>query len=244
MSAPGIFGHRSLFWRVISSWMVPVMMTVAYLFMMFTSRRSDDSAQTWVARGWMAIGLILVYVVWGMFRFLTTNAALSRAVAVGDADRLLEIVDAKLGRKRRPGALWIYRAIGLELRGDHGDALAALDRAAQARSLNQRQRALAANVRIAVLVEQGEAAAARDVFDRELATARDPSAALAEARILWAEHDPQAPARFAKIVDDIRAGAAVRADAHRYLAKIADTDHDETARAKHAAAEQRLRTNR
>jgi hypothetical protein len=241
VSAPGIFGHRNLFWRVISSWMVPVMMTAAYLFMMFTTRRADDEPQTWVARGWMAIGLLLVYVVWGMFRFLTTNAALARAVAVGDSDRLLEIVDAKLGRKERPSPLWIYRAIGLELRGDHAEALAALDRV---RSLNPRQRALAANVRVAALVEQGKVSEAREVFDRDLAALRDPAATLSEARILWAEHDPKARDRFAKIVDDIRAGAAQRADAHRYLSKIAEADGDAATAAKHSTAAMRLRTFR
>ncbi|HEX7840599.1 MAG TPA: hypothetical protein VF469_24135, partial [Kofleriaceae bacterium] len=69
-------------WGALSRWAVPVMMTLAYAFLSATAQ--TDTA----GKLWMAAGLGLVLIAWFSFRALAEAAALSRALAVGDAARL------------------------------------------------------------------------------------------------------------------------------------------------------------
>jgi hypothetical protein len=65
-------------WRILQRWAVPVMMTLAYVFLAATSETNNTG------KAWMGVGLVFVLIVWFMFRGLTETAALSRALSIGD----------------------------------------------------------------------------------------------------------------------------------------------------------------
>ena len=219
--------------RILQSWGVPVMMTGVYAVLMWSSETDNTG------KAWMAIGLAMVLVVWWLFRTLTAIAALSRAVAVGDAKRTLELVDEQLPRRKRPGArapLLIARALAHELRGDWAAVLAALDEA-EVTAIPEGQRpswhVLACSARIGALLETGEVAAAKRLLETTLVPAagtldrrRHPSAhlhvTLAKGRVAAAEgRADDARTLLQAVLDDVHAGGAVRALAHFYLARIA-----------------------
>ena len=64
----------SAWMRFLQSWGVPIMMTGVYGVLMWSSETDNTG------KAWMAIGLGFVFCVWWLFRVLTTQAALSRAV--------------------------------------------------------------------------------------------------------------------------------------------------------------------
>lgn len=216
-------------WRILSRWAVPVMMTLAYLFLAATS---DTNA---TGKTWMAIGLGLVLVVWFVFRALAESAALSRALSVGDTARLFALAQRHLPHTRRPAArarLLVGRALAHALRGELTEALAALDQAQPAPDLVP----LASLVRIGVLVELGRPVdEARAVA---ISAPRSPALGwLAQGQLAWRAGDLAAAAPlFAKVIDDMRAGSAIRAIAHVYAARIADARGDASAAARHRAA--------
>ena len=76
----GLFGHRGLFARFVSSWLVPLMMTIAYVFMMLTAD-TDSSVDRATRVAWMSLGLAFVLVVWWIFKLLVQYAAFARAAA-------------------------------------------------------------------------------------------------------------------------------------------------------------------
>jgi len=220
--------------RLLQSWGMPVVMTIAYA----TLAAVSDTSTT--GKAWMAIGLAFVLVVWFLFRFLTEQAALSRAVAVGDAPRVLELVGKQLRRRKRPAArvpYLVYQAHAHELRGDFPAALASLDEArldTVSRTAWPTWQVLASAVRVGVLVETGQVADARRVLETELAPAAakldprfHPTARLqvttSIGRVLAAE-GKHADARpmFQAVLGDIRAPSVLRAVARRELARIAD----------------------
>src|SRR5579863_8451478 len=98
-------GKRGVAWSQLARWLVPEMMTLAYIFMALTAE-TDATGQAW-----MALGLAFVMVLWWIFRLLTSSAALARAVGVGDADRILDITARELhGRRRNRARLLAARA--------------------------------------------------------------------------------------------------------------------------------------
>jgi hypothetical protein len=229
--------------RILQSWGVPVVMTGAYAVLMWSS----DTDTT--GKAWMAIGLAMVLVVWWLFRTLTAVAALSRAVAVGDVVRTLELVDEQLPRRKQPAArapLFVARARALELRGDWAGVIAALDAAAISK-ISEKQRPtwqiFGASARIGALLETGEVADAKRILETELVpatTALDPRVhrtsqlhvSLAIGRVAAAEGRPdEAKPLLQAVLDDIHAGGALRALAHFYLARI----ETEPVAAKHRA---------
>lgn len=234
----GIFGHRGFLSRALASWIMPAIMIIAYAFMAVTAE-TDSTVSRMTRIAWMSIGLAFVLVVWWLFKLLVERGAMDRAVLVGDADRIRELADAQLARRRGAARLpiHVYRALALALGGDHAAALGELDRV-DATRLPARLRALAGTTRVGALAELGRVAEARTVFDRELAprlpelrAARAYDAELelqlAEARLRFAEHDlAGARALLAKIGDDVRAGAATRAAARATLARIAAADQN------------------
>ncbi|HTR52642.1 MAG TPA: hypothetical protein VMJ10_18130 [Kofleriaceae bacterium] len=226
--AIGFAGKRGIGWVLVAGWLIPAIMCGAYLILMSTSD-TDTSGKIWEG-----IGLAFVLCLWFLFRTLTRHAAMARAVAVGDATRVLELADRQSAKMRS-----LYRALAFQIRGAWPQALEELDR----RDPPASKRVLAATVRVAALVETGRAADARAVFDRDLAR-RSPTAdiataslvRLAEARVRWAEGDlGGADKLLARLVDDVRAGENVRAIAHGYAARIADSRGDAAAAAKHRA---------
>lgn len=248
--------------RRLVSWGVPLAMTGVYTVLAIVSGASHTT------KAWMAVGLGFVFVVWWMFRLLTEHAALSRAVAVGDAARVLELTERQLRRRTSPAArapFLVYRALAHELRGEWAAARAALDEAeleALRPSARPPWQLLAASVRIAALVETGQLAAARRVLDHELAPAASTLdrrlhasaylfARLATGRVQLAEGDAaQARTSLSAVVDDIRAGAAQRATALFYLARLVEPGEPSLAAtyraelARQAPADSWLRTGR
>jgi hypothetical protein len=229
---------------MLQSWGVPVAMTGVYAVLAWSSGTSTTG------KAWMAIGLAFVFVLWWLFRLLTEHAALSRAVAVGDSARVLELTERQLRKRKKPAArarYLVYRGLAHELRGDWAEALAAVDEArfdGLSGSAKASWQLLAASVRIAALVETGKASEARRALDRELTPAmrsldrRLHGSAyvfgnLATGRVLAAEGArDEATSALQGVVDDIRAGAGLRATAHHYLARVSD---DPAAIARHRA---------
>lgn len=200
-------GKRGRGWQLAASIVVPLMMAGAYVVLIATSDVGVSGAT------WEAGGFVLVLGFWFAFRILTRRAALSRAMAVGDHGRILEL-------SRDP----IHRAIAHELRRDWPAVLAAL---ADAHPQTDEDRVIAAAVQIHALCETGEVARARAVFDREIeprvagldrrmnATGH-ARAQLARGRVLVAEgKTAEADAVLQRVIDDVRADPTSRAAAQQ-----------------------------
>lgn len=214
-------------WRFLQVWGVPIGMSGAYLVLMWSS----DTDNT--GKAWMAIGLGFVFVIWFVFRLLTQNAALSRAISIGDATRILEVSNRFLKTHRVAKARAPYLvalAVAHELRSEWALALAALDEA-KLSMLSPNERApwelRAASTRIAALIGSGKLAEARVVLERDLrpdaqhAVHSDAylAANLAAGRVLAAEGKrTEAAARLARVTEDIRATSAMRAAVASVLA--------------------------
>ncbi len=217
----GFAGHRGLLWVIAAGWVVPAMMTAAYIILMLTSETDTTG------KAWESMGLAFVLVLWFVFRLLTERAAMARAVALSDPERVLELAEFQLSRRRSArgkAPYHVYRALGLALREDYAGALAELDRAEP----RGRYRALAAAVRTGALAELGRAGEARKVFDAELTgkpVTRDHDAdilsRLSEARLRIAEGDRAgAQPILARLADDVRAGSGTRDRARALLEKL------------------------
>ena len=90
------------------------------------------------------------------FRLAVEGAGLSRALAVGDADKVLAITNKQLARRgndqvRAP--YLVHQALAHELRGD---AAAALASAESAKPVTPADKLLQTSVRILALVEAGK----------------------------------------------------------------------------------------
>ncbi len=214
-------------WRFLQVWGVPIGMTGAYLVLMSTS----DTDNT--GKAWMAVGLGFVFVIWFVFRLLTQNAALARAIDNGDADRILAVSAKFLSTHRADKARAPYlvaQAFAHELRSEWPQALASLDAAklsALPAAPRVRWELRVASTRIAALLGTGKLAEARTVLERDLRPdANHPvhsdaylAANLAAGRVLAAEGNrTEAATRLARITADIRASAAMRAAVQSALA--------------------------
>ena len=207
-------------WVRLASWVLPLVgMALAYTVHAWSSETDNTG------KAWMAIGFGFVVVIWLVFRILVEQTALARAVAVGDAPRILAITDKQLARKRGDAArapFLVYRAFAQESRGDHAAVLDTLDKAKPSEPGLQ---LLAAALRVLALIETGDVAGARRACNEEL----EPRAAkldvrlhaaphihanLARGRLLIAEGSrAEANQQLKKVIDDIRAGHALRARA-------------------------------
>ena len=211
---------------------VPIAMTGVYGVLAWSAETSTTG------KAWMAIGLGFVYVIWWVFRVLTTDAALSRAVSHGDAPRLLALTERALARTK-PAAVrvphLIHRALAQAIQEAWPAALVTLaevDLAVLPRPARPRWQLRAAAIRVAALAETGEVAEARRVLEAELLPAasqldprREPEARvlseLTRGRVLLAEgQGAAAHAALTSVVTDIRAGEHQRATAQRLLARI------------------------
>ncbi|MCE9573726.1 MAG: hypothetical protein K8W52_11275 [Deltaproteobacteria bacterium] len=219
---------------VVEPYAVPVIMSLAYLFLL---EASDPSGTAKVLLGVAFGGVILT---WVAFRELRAHANASRAAAIGAADELVTSAADQVERRmfaRSRAPFLVYLAIGHEQRGDFDAATAVLDRAEQERALKPAWQLLAATTRLAILVERGDAAGARALYERGIGPATQRMAGpgprlLAEealARVRFAEGDHAAAApMFDKMSGDVRLGPATRAFAHYYAARCAEArgDHD------------------
>jgi len=213
----GFLGRRGWVWTFIASYFVPVIMSGAYVVLAATA---DTTPANW---GWMGIGLLFVLCLWYMFRELTQTAALSRALAVGDSDGLLEIATHALAQKLVVGRaqLVLYQAAAYELRSQWPDVLAKVDEAKLDSHSKKRLRVLAAGLKITALVEGGDVARARGVLDAELSPIETGlndrldaqlviSSKLARGRVLMAEGSAEGRRVLQQVIDDVRTGAATR----------------------------------
>jgi hypothetical protein len=209
-----------------ASWVLPLIgMAIAYTVLAWSS----DTDNT--GKAWMAVGFGFVVVIWVVFRILVDQTALARAVATGDAARILALTDKQLARKRGDaarGPFLVYRAFAQESRGDHAAALATL---AGAKPADGGLQLLAAALRVLSLAAKNDVAAARRACDDEL----EPRAAkldtrlhaaphihanLARGRLLIAEGKADEAHRYLqKVVDDIRTGPALRSRARELMSK-------------------------
>jgi hypothetical protein len=219
-------------WAVMSRWAVPVMMTLAYAFLAATSETNNTG------RMWMGVGLLFVFAVWFSFRVMTETAGLSRALAVGDVAKLRELADHQLPRLRRPeprARMFVARALAYQLCGQFAEALAAIEAALATERLAPELMPLAATIQIGALVELGRPKT--DDWPHPIASPAAPALAwLAVAEIAWRDRRlDEAAETFARVIDDVRAGSAVRAIAHVYAARIADMRREHTAAVDHRA---------
>jgi hypothetical protein len=216
-------------WGTLSRWAVPVMMTLAYALLVATSETNATG------QAWMAAGLVLVLVVWFAFRALADAAALSRALSVGDTAALIALADRARAR-RRPAAdarPRVARGFAQLLRGEHAAALAAFDEAHPGPEL----RPLVAAARVVACVELGRAIDPGDPAAATSASRTPWFGWLADGAIAWRDGRLDAAALvLARVIDDIRAGGALRAIAHVYAARIADARTDAADAAHHRAA--------
>ena len=238
----GFFDKKGFFWKLLASGLVPVMMAGAYAFMAATSE-SDNTG-----KAWMALGFVFVLVLWWIFKLTTRTAALARAVSVGDSDRILELVPAKSVAETR-----VYCALAYEMRGAWDEAIATALEVPRTPRVTPAQRTAAAAIQVGALVEAGRVGEARTLYAAELAGVNDPpvvdrsqhevvrAARLALGRVAGAEGDLDASsAALERIMRDVRSGAAHRAIAHTYAARIATTRGDAAAATKHRAEAVRL----
>ncbi len=232
--------------RILQRWGAPVGMSVAYGVLMWSS--DTDTA----GKAWMAVGLGFVFVIWFVFRALTENAMMARAVAIGDAERVLELTGDQLRKTKGDAArapLLIARAAAHELRGDWAAVIETVDDA-RLSAIPARRRATwqlqAAALRVAALVETGRVAEARRVLDAELVplaetldrrTASYLVVCLANGRVLLGEGLVDAAMRpLQQVIDDIRSGSAMRGAAHFQAARAADAGGDPAAARRHREA--------
>lgn len=240
----GFAGKRGLVWSLLASFLVPAIMGGAYIALMVLSETGAAGMACMAA----AFGFVLL--LWWFFRMLTGKAAIARAAAVGDADRVLELADGQLARRwtaRTRAPFQMYRALAFELRGEWSASLRELDRV-PVDALSRPLRVVAACSRVAALAESdrfGEARAAldRDVtplarkLDRRIDAAAVIAAALATGRTLVAEGRCEAALPvLQRVLDDVRTGASPRAVAHHYAARCADATGDASAAATHRAS--------
>jgi tetratricopeptide (TPR) repeat protein len=198
-----------------------------------------------VAAVMFAIATAVMIGLWNLMRELRAHASATRAAAVGEPDELIAIAKEQLGRRytqRSRAPFYVYLALGREQRGEWDEAIAALDEAAAYRALKPAWKLLAACARTGVLVERGDTAGARAIYDKDVMSAAarlsGPGAKLlvveAEARVRFAEGDVAGSAPlFKRMSSDIRLGPATRAIAHWYAGRCAERADDPDAATRH-----------
>lgn len=218
----GFGGRRGLIWVLLASWLVPLMMTGAYIVLIATSEVDAQGA------AWEAIAFAFVLVLWFLFRLLTQHAAMARAVDLGAADEVIELADFQLQRNKSARSRMpyhVFRALAFDILEDWPAALAELDKTKP----QGNWRALAMTVKVSALAATGKTGEARALFDAELkgrpimrVMQVDILTLLAEARLKIAEGDREGGAAvLARLSDDIRAGSGIRERAKTLLAKNA-----------------------
>lgn len=210
--------------KSIASWIAPpILMSLCYTILALTSETDTTG------KAWMAIGFMFVMILWMTFRLAVEGAGLSRALAVGDADKVLAITKKHLGRRRNDAVrapFLVHQALAYELRGDVANALQSAD---AAKPVTPHDKLLQTAVKILALVEANRLADARALVgeldervaatDRRLQIVAHHYAHLARGRLLLAEGKGDgARAELAKISNDIRAGHAIRARAKKLAA--------------------------
>jgi hypothetical protein len=200
----------------LASWLLPpTLMAGAYTILVLTS----DMAI--MGKAFTAIGFAFVLVLWLVFRIAAESAGLSRAISIGDSDRVLAIANKQLRHRRgdaQRAPYLIYAAVAHNQKLDHASALAA---ALAAKPARDGQVLLALSVQMLSLLGLDRTTEARPLaaeldklaqrVDRRLDPMPHHYAHLARARLLAADgNTAAADAELSRVTDDIRAGAALR----------------------------------
>jgi uncharacterized protein HemY len=225
---------------------IPVIIGAAFALLFIEGQPRGLAAVLFCVSTAVMIGL------WNLMRELRAHASATRAAAVGEPDELIELAEREIKQRfteRSRAPFYVYLALGREQRGEWAAATEALDRAAQYRPLKPAWRLLAATARVGVLVEQGDVAGARKVYDGQVAPAAQRMAgpgvqllaAEAAARVRYAEGDKEGTAPlFKRMSGDVRLGPSTRAVAHWYAARCADAAGDREAADRHFGDAARL----
>jgi len=216
-------------WAILSRWAVPVMMALAYALLVLTSDASRGGEVM------MAVGLVLVMIAWLTFRRLTAAAALSRALSVGDTEALLALADRNLARRLHPAQRVRYlsaRAFAQVLRGEHAAAQASIGEVRALSALPPLMAVVDAVTRIELHEDTST-----HVFGVLVAPRTPWLGWLDRGAVHWSEGQlDEAEPLLARVIDDIRAGSALRAIAHVYAARVADARGDSAAATRHRSA--------
>ncbi len=215
--------------KVLTGWPVP-----AFLFLVFGALiLTSDAPPAGVAATFF--GLLLVLLLWGMFREMSVHAEISRNLSIGDgpaAARLAEVQIKKRSARRRAPFL-VYRAMAHELTGTWAaievDLAEAKPEVLRGTGGGASWQQVANCLRIGAWCELGKLARARQLFDAEVAprvagrgAIGDIFATLTEGRLLFAEGDLAGAQRLLlPLTKNIRLGPAQRAVAFHYLARAA-----------------------
>ncbi|HTJ41828.1 MAG TPA: hypothetical protein VL463_07010 [Kofleriaceae bacterium] len=218
---------------------IPIIIALAFALLFIEGKPTGLAAITFCVATAVMIGL------WNLMRELRAHASATRAAAVGEPDELIELAKDQIKRRftaRSRAPFFVYLALGHHLRGEWDPAIAALDEADGYRALKPAWRMLSATARVGVLVERGDTAKARAVYDRDVAAVArkltGPGAQLllieAEARVRFAEGDHEgARPIFERMSGDVRLGPATRAIAHWYAGRCAELAGDREAADRH-----------
>jgi hypothetical protein len=230
--------------KVLTGWPVPVFLFLIFGALILTS----DSPPAGIAATFF--GLLLVLLLWGVFREFSLHAEISRALSVGDGPTAAKLAEAQLARRsaRRRGPFLIYRAMAHELTGDwaaiDGDLAEAKPEVLRGTGGGASWQQVAHCLRVGAWCELGDVSRARALFDEEVAQrerlraiamrAADQSgqsgqsgmgsiyAILTEGRLRFAEGDlAGAQEKLAQLTKNIRLAPAQRAIAFHYLARAA-----------------------
>jgi hypothetical protein len=212
--------------KSIASWIAPpLLMSLCYTILALTSETDTTG------KAWMAIGFMFVLILWMTFRLAVEGAGLSRALAVGDADKVLAITNKQLAKRSNDqvrAPYLIHQSLAYELRGDATAALASVE---AAKPVTPHDKLLQTAVKMLALVEARRVTDARALMtelderatatDRRLQIVAHHYAHLARGRVLIAEGQGEAAKiELAKISDDVRAGHAIRARAKKLSASL------------------------
>ncbi len=212
-------------WMRLATWILPPL-GMAFVYTVLAWSSDTDTT----GKAWMAIGFSFVLVIWFVLRVLVEQTALPRAVATGDAARILAITDKQLARRKGDaarGPCLVYAAYAHESRGEPARALELLG---EARPIEPGLQLLAAALRVLALAATGEVSEARRVcteelepraakLDARLQAAPHTHANLARGRLLLAEGKHEDGTRqLQRVIDDIRAGDAIRERARAAIA--------------------------
>jgi tetratricopeptide (TPR) repeat protein len=229
------------FFHVTDGIVIPVIIAGAFSLLMLEGRPTGLAFLLFCVATSVMIGL------WNLMRELRAHATATRAAAIGEPDELIALAQGEIKRRlttRSRAPFWIYLGLGHQLRGDLDAAADAFTQAERYAPLKPAWRMLANTARIGLLVERGDAAAARALYDGTIVPAAQrmtgPGVRLltaeAEARVKFAEGDHAgARAMFERMCKDVRLGPSTRALAHWYAARCAEALGDDAAATQHFA---------
>lgn len=206
------------------------------------------SGATGIAKALMGVGFAFALMLMFTIRELKQHATISRYAAIGEPDKILEIADAQLSRRRSPKRrvpFQVYKAIAQGMKGEWEDVietLEAIDFERMGAKARRTWQFLYYNNLLAAYCFTGRVAEARTMFDDHIepfgTIVRSPGTKLAisesRAKLHYFEDDlDEARKGFESLVDDVRLASAARALYHYFLGLVARDQGDADRSAEH-----------